>query len=74
MSKADSRKLVARVHRRQATRHVVANKLQLALTVLQELEDDRLVEPRLVKRAIRDLQEIVKWLDGKRGDENESTR
>jgi hypothetical protein len=57
------RKLVERVHRRQAVRHVVANKVQLALTILKELELEHAVEPRLIKRAIKDLKAIVKYLN-----------
>ena len=64
MSKPTSdRKLVTRVHRRQAVRHVVANKVQLALTILKELESERAVEPRLIKRAILDLRVILRFLD-----------
>ena len=58
------KKLVAQIHRRQRVRHVVANKIQLALTILKELESERAVEPRLMKRAIRDLEEIVRALGG----------
>lgn len=57
------RKLVARIHRRQGVRHVVANKVQLALTILKELESERTVEPRLIKRAVRDLEAIVKFMN-----------
>jgi len=57
------KKLVARVHRRQATRHVVANKIQLALVVLREFEEGRIVPRRLAERAIADLEAIVKFLD-----------
>lgn len=60
---ANSRKLVARVHRRQAVRHVVANKLQLALLALQELREGRVVAPRLIKRAVFDLRVILRFLD-----------
>lgn len=69
MSKAD-RKLVARVHRRQAVRHVVANKLQLALTVLRELEEGRVVPRSLAERAIKDLRAVMRFVDvdGRRQD------
>lgn len=56
-------KLVAKVHRRQAVRHVVANKLQLALTVLRELEEGRLVPRRLVERAVRDMEAVIGFID-----------
>ena len=57
-------KLVQKVHRRQRVRHVVANKLQLALTVLGELEDKRTVPPKLIKRAIKDLRAVMRFVDG----------
>ena len=56
-------KLVREVHRRQATRHVIANKLQLALTVLRELENEKVVQPKLIKRAAFDLKVILRFLD-----------
>ena len=57
------KKLVTKIHHRQGVRHVVANKVQLALTILKELESERAVEPRLIKRAVRDLEAIVKFMD-----------
>ena len=62
------KKVVARVHRRQATRHVVANKLQLALTVLRELEDGRVVPRQLAERAIKDLRAVMRWVDREKID------
>lgn len=62
-------RLVQKVHRRQRVRHVVANKLQLALIVLQELEDGRVVPRRLAERAIKDLEAVMRFVDrsSKRG-------
>ena len=57
-------KLIQKVHRRQHVRHVIANKIQLALTVLQELEDKRAVPRELIKRAVRDLRAVMEWVDG----------
>ncbi len=57
------KKLVARVQRRQRVRHVVANKLQLALLALQELREGRVVAPKLIKRAVFDLRVILRFLD-----------
>ena len=59
------RRLVARVHSRQRVRHVVANKLQLALIVLRELEDERAVPPELIQRAIKDLEAVMRFVDEK---------
>lgn len=56
--------VVRRVHRAQRLRHVTANKLTLPLTVLQHLQDGKAVEPRLLAKAIRDLEAIIEWVDG----------
>ena len=56
-------KLVQKIHRRQRLRHVTANKLTAALTVLRELRDSRSVSPRLLERAIRDLEALMAWVD-----------
>ena len=57
------KKLIARVHRRQTVRHVVANKIQLALIVLRELEEGRVVPRRLAERAIKDLRAVMRFVD-----------
>ena len=56
-------KFVQKIHRRQRTRHVIANKLQLALTVLRELEDGRVVPRKLAEKAIKDLEAVIEWVD-----------
>ncbi len=56
-------KLVEKVHRKQSTRHLVANKLTAALTTLRHLRDGRLVSQRLIERAIRDLEAIMGSVD-----------
>ena len=68
------KKLVVRVHRRQRVRHVVANKVQLALTILKELESERAVEPRLIKRAILDLCAILRFLDRRERSEKKDSK
>ena len=55
--------VVRRVARAQQLRHVVANKLTLPLTVLRELHEGRAVPPRLLARAIQDLEAIMAWVD-----------
>jgi len=57
--------LVQKIHRRQRLRHIAANKLTAALTVLRELRNSRTVNPRLVERAIRDLEALMAWVDRK---------
>ena len=57
------RTIVQQIHHRQRLRHVAANKLTAALTVLRELQDSRTVSPRLVKQAIRDLEALMAWVD-----------
>lgn len=57
------RTIVQQIHRRQRLRHVAANKLTAALTVLRELRDSRSVSPRLVERAISDLEALMAWVD-----------
>ena len=56
-------KLVQKVHRKQLLRHVTANKLTAALTALRHLRESRSVSPRLVERAIRDLEALMAWVD-----------
>ena len=68
------KKLIAKIHHRQGVRHVVANKVQLALTILKELESERAVEPRLIKRAILDLRVILRFLDKQALSEKNSKR
>jgi hypothetical protein len=70
----DDKKLVQKVHRRQRVRHVVANKLQLALLALQELRDGRIVAPRLIKRAVFDLRVILRFLDRQARSERSNKR
>ena len=62
----EGQRLVRKVHRRQAVRHVVANKIQLALTVLRELEDGRVVPRKLAERAIKNLEEIMRFMGGRK--------
>ena len=52
-----------RVARAQELRHVIANKLTLPLTVLRELNQGRAVPPRLLERAIKELEAIMTWVD-----------
>lgn len=53
-----------KIHQSQLTRHVVANKLSLPLTVLQSLQDGKPVEAKLLEQAIRDLEAIIEFVDG----------
>lgn len=55
--------IVPQIHRKQRVRHVAANKLTAALTVLRELRDSRTVSPRLIERAIKDLEALMAWVD-----------
>ena len=55
--------IVQQNHNRQRLRHIAANKLSAALIVLRELRDSRTVSPRLVERAIRDLEALRAWVD-----------
>ena len=56
-------KLVQKVHRRQQLRHLTANKLTAALTVLHHLREGGLVSQKLIERAIRDLEAIMESVD-----------
>lgn len=58
---------VQKVHRAQRTRHLVANKLTAALTVLRHLKDGGLVGQKLLERAIRDLEAIMELVDRRGG-------
>lgn len=60
-------KLPEKVHRSQGIRHVVANKLQLTLTILQELKEKRAVPRKLVDRAIGDLKAVMRFVDKTEG-------
>lgn len=62
--------IVQQVHRRQRLRHIAANKLTAALTVLRHLRDGQAVSPKLVERAIRDLEALMRRADkkGRLGD------
>ena len=55
--------IVRRVARAQRLRHVVANKLTLPLTVLRELRDGRPVEPRVIEKAVQELESLIASLD-----------
>ena len=57
------RTIVPQIHRQQRLRHVAANKLTAALIVLHELRDSRSVSPKLLERAIRDLEALMAWVD-----------
>ena len=59
--------IVRRVARTQRLRHLVANKLTLPLTVLRELHEGRSVEPRLLAKAIRDLDTLMASVDAQWG-------
>jgi len=56
--------LVEKVHRKQRTRHLVANKLTAALVVLRHIRDGELVSQKLIERAICDLEAIMKLVEG----------
>ena len=58
-------KIVQRIHREQRLRHIAANKLTAALTALRHLQDGEAVSPKLVERAIRDLEALMKRVDRK---------
>ena len=58
--------IVQQIHRKQRLRHVAANKLTAALTVLRHLRENQSVSPRLLERAIRDLEALMAWV-GRRG-------
>jgi len=55
--------LVEKVHQEQQLRHVLANKLTLALTVLRQLEDGKPVGQDTLRRARRDLDTAIKLVD-----------
>ena len=57
------RTIVPQIHHKQRLRHVAANKLTAALIVLRELRDSRTVSPRLLERAIHDLEALMAWVD-----------
>lgn len=63
----NNRTIVQQIHRRQRLRHVTANKLTAALTALRHLQEGKPVSPRLVERAIRDLETLMAWVDRKGG-------
>jgi len=63
-------KLVQKVHKAQRLRHITANKLTPALVALRHLKEGKAVSPRLIQRAIQDLEKIMEWVNeegGKRG-------
>ena len=55
--------LVQQVHRRQRLRHVMANKLTAALTALRYVQEGAPISPKLLERAIRDLEALMKLVD-----------
>ena len=60
-------KLVQKIHERQRLRHITANKLTAALIVLRYLRDGKPVSPRLIERAIHDLEAMMEWVDRRGG-------
>ena len=58
-------KLVQKIDRQQRLRHVAANKLTAALTALRHLQEGRPVSPKLLERAIRDLEVLMRRADRK---------
>ena len=56
---------IRQVHRSQRLRHITANKLTPALTVLRHLRDGESITPRLIDRAIHDLEAMMEWVDRK---------
>ncbi len=58
-----TKRFVAKVHRSQRLRHITANKLTPALTALRHLQEGKTVSPRLIQRAIQDLEAVIKWVD-----------
>jgi N-acetylglucosamine kinase-like BadF-type ATPase len=59
------RTIVQQIHRRQRLRHIAANKLTAALTVLRHLQEGKPVSPKLLERAIRDLEALMERVDRK---------
>ena len=57
--------IVQQIHRRQRLRHLTANKLTAALTALRHLRDGQSIGPKLVERAIRDLEVLMEQVDRK---------
>lgn len=62
--------IVQQVHRQQRLRHLTANKLTAALTALRHLQEGKPVSPKLLERAIRDLETLMERVDrkGRAGD------
>ena len=60
-----TKRLVAKVHRSQRLRHVTANKLTPALIVLRHLQEGKAVSPKLLQKAIHDLNAIMQFVDRK---------
>ena len=54
--------IVQKIHRRQRLRYITANKLVAALTALRHLQEGKPVSPRLLERAIRDLEGLMAWV------------
>jgi hypothetical protein len=55
--------LVQQIHRRQRLRHITANKLTAALIVLRHLQKGKAVTPKLLERAILDLEALMELMD-----------
>ncbi len=60
--------LVEKVHNKQHLRHVLANKLTLPLTVLQELDAGHAVDPAIIRKAIRAMQQALALVDEAESD------
>lgn len=60
---SETRGLIRRVHKTQKLRHVAANKLTPALTVLRHLQEHRSANPELIRRAIQGIQVVMRRLD-----------
>ena len=57
--------IVRQIHRKQRLRHITANKLTAALTALRHLRDGQSVSPKLLERAIHDLEALMERADRK---------
>ncbi len=60
--------LVERIHNKQQLGHILANKLTLPLTVLQELDAGRAVAPTIIRKAIRAMQQAIALVDEAESD------
>ncbi len=55
-------KITQQFHKSQRFNHTLRNKLTPAMIVLRELRDKRVVNSKLIDRALHDLQVIVRFL------------